>query len=80
VASEWQLGAAHGDPQLHDAAGVHGLARDDRHAELLLEVGGVDGDPGAPGKVHHVKHDDDRSAEIKDLVREVEVPLEVARV
>ena len=34
----------------------------------------------AGGHVHHVQGDDDRAAEIKDLVDEVEVALEVGRV
>ena len=80
MSGERQFGATHGDAQFHDTAVVHRLAGDDRHAELFLQFGGVDGHSGTAREVHHVEHHDHGPAEIEDLVGEIEVPLEVGRV
>ena len=80
VPGERQVGPAHGDAQLDQASTVDGLAGDDGDAELLLQAGNADVEPGLRGEVHHVQHEDDRTAEVEDLVDQVEVPLEVGRV
>ncbi len=54
--------------------------RDHRHSERGLERGHVDLDPCGSGLVHHVERDDRGDTGLEHLVREVEMPLQRARI
>ncbi len=80
MARERQVVAAHGELELDEALAVDGLAGDHGDAEFLFHAGGAHHEAGTLGDVHHVKNEDHGAAEIKDLVNEVEVALEVGGV
>ena len=62
--------------QLIDADPLAGRTRNDRHAELFLQLLRIERDPVSPGLVHEVQEDDDPVGDLEDLEDQVEVPLE----
>ena len=80
MARKRQVGPAHRELQIDEAFAVDGFAGDDGNAEFVFEPGHADVESGLRRQVHHVKDEDDGSAQIENLMNEIKIPLEVRRI
>ena len=77
MAGKRKIGAAHGELELDDALAVHRLTRNHGNTQLVLEPGDTNVESARDRHIHHVQNQDHRSAEIQNLVNEVEVSFEI---
>jgi hypothetical protein len=62
----------------HDEAfAVHRFAGDNGDAELVFEACHANVEARGHGDIHHVEHKDHRSAEVENLVNEIEISLQI---